>query len=129
MEVFAVLLSIIYLGIVLVFAFFLIVLLYKLWHMCNDVSSIKKQLVKNYDIETTIEFLLRIGEKEKARELLLDRILTNESIFNREAEMTQDEKIEHVFRIYEEELKKLGYDVPETTQDKTPTANQGIQVP
>ena len=123
MEVFAVLLSIIYLGIVLVFAFFLIVLLYKLWHMCNDVSSIKKQLVKNYDIETTIEFLLRIGEKEKARELLLDRILTNESIFNREAEMTQDEKIEHVFRIYEEELKKLGYDVPETSQDKTPTAN------
>ncbi len=123
MEAFAVLLSIIYLGIVLVFAFFLIVLLYKLWHMCNDVSGIKKQLVKNYDIETTIEFLLRIGEKEKARELLLDRILTNESIFNREAEMTQEEKIQHVFRVYEEELKKLGYDVPETTQDKTPTAN------
>ena len=123
MEAFAVLLSIIYWGIVLVFAFFLIVLLYKLWHMCNDVSSIKKQLVKNYDIETTIEFLLRIGEKEKARELLLDRILTNESIFNREAEMTQEEKIQHVFRVYEEELKKLGYDVPETTQDKTPTAN------
>lgn len=116
-------LSIIYWGIVLVFAFFLIVLLYKLWHMCNDVSSIKKQLVKNYDIETTIEFLLRIGEKERARDLLLDRILTNESIFNREAEMIQDEKIEHVFRVYEEELKKLGYDVPETTQDKTPTAN------
>lgn len=123
MEAFAVLLSIIYWGIFLVFAFFLIVLLYKLWHMCNDVSSIKKQLVKNYDIETTIEFLLRIGEKERARDLLLDRILTNESIFNREAEMTQDEKIEHAFRIYEEELKKLGYDVPETTQDKTPTAN------
>jgi len=123
MEAFAVLLSIIYWGIVLVFAFFLIVLLYKLWHMCNDVSSIKKQLVKNYDIETTIEFLLRIGEKEKARELLLDRILTNESIFNREAEMTQEEKIQHVFRVYEEELKKLGYDVPETSQDKTPTAN------
>ena len=119
MVVFAVLLSIIY----LVFAFFVIVLLYKLWFMCNDVSSIKKQLVKNYDIETTIEFLLRIGEKEKAKELLLNRILTNESIFNRETEMTQDEKIEHVFRVYEEELKKLGYDVPEATQDKTPTAD------
>ena len=123
MDVFAVLLSIIYLGIVLVFAFFFFVLLYKLWHMCNDVSGIKKQLVKNDDIETTIEFLLRIGEREKARDLLLDRILTNKSIFNPEAEMTQEEKIEHVFRIYEEELKKLGYDVPETTQDKTPTAN------
>jgi hypothetical protein len=90
--------------------------------MCNDVSSIKKQLVKNYDIETTIEFLLRIGEKEKAKELLLNRILTNESIFNREAEMTQDEKIEHVFRVYEEELKKLGYDVPKTAQDRMATA-------
>ncbi len=123
MDVFAVLLSIIYLGIVLVFAFFFFVLLYKLWHMCNDVSGIKKQLVKNDDIETTIEFLLRIGEREKARDLLLDRILTNKSIFNPEAEMTQEEKIEHVFRIYEEELKKLGYDVPEATQDKTPTAN------
>jgi len=117
------LLSIIIWGIYLTVAFFVFVLLYKLWLMCKDVSSIKKQLVKNYDIETTIEFLLRIGEKEKAKELLLNRILTNESIFNRETEMTQDEKIEHVFRVYEEELKKLGYDVPEATQDKTPTAD------
>jgi len=123
MDFFAVLLSIILWGIYLAVAFFVIVLLYKLWFMCNDVSSIKKQLVKNYDIETTIEFLLRIGEKEKAKELLLNRILTNESIFNREAEMTQDEKIEHVFRVYEEELKKLGYDVPEAKQGETPTAN------
>lgn len=123
MDFFAVLLSIILWGIYLAVAFFVIVLLYKLWFMCNDVSSIKKQLVKNYDIETTIEFLLRIGEKEKAKELLLNRILTNESIFNREAEMTQDEKIENVFRVYEEELKKLGYDVPAATQDKTPAAN------
>ena len=123
MDFFAVLLSIILWGIYLAVAFFVIVLLYKLWFMCNDVSSIKKQLVKNYDIETTIEFLLRIGEKEKAKELLLNRILTNESIFNREAEMTQDEKIENVFRVYEEELKKLGYDVPAATQGKTPTAN------
>jgi hypothetical protein len=121
--VLAVLLSIITWGIYLVAAFFVIVLLYKLWVMCNDVSRIKKQLVKNYDIETSIEFLLRIGEKEKAKELLLNRILTNESIFNREAEMTQDEKIEHVFRVYEEELKKLGYDVPASTQGKTPTAD------
>ena len=123
MDFFAVLFSIILWGIYLAVAFFVIVLLYKLWFMCNDVSSIKKQLVKNYDIETTIEFLLRIGEKEKAKELLLNRILTNESIFNREAEMTQDEKIEHVFRVYEEELKKLGYDVPAATQGRTPTAN------
>jgi len=123
MGVITVLLSIVYWGIALALAFFVIVLFYKLWFMCNDVGSIKKQLVKNYDIETTIEFLLRIGEKEKARELLLHRILTNETIFNREAEMTQEEKIQHVFRVYEEELKKLGYDVPETTQDKTPTAN------
>jgi hypothetical protein len=123
MDFFAVLLSIILWGIYLAVAFFVIVLLYKLWFMCNDVSSIKKQLVKNYDIETTIEFLLRIGEKEKAKELLLNRILTNESIFNREAEMTQDEKIENVFRVYEEELKKLGYDVPAATQGNTPTAN------
>ena len=123
MDFFAVLLSIILWGIYLAVAFFVIVLLYKLWFMCNDVSSIKKQLVKNYDIETTIEFLLRIGEKEKAKELLLNRILTNESIFNREAEMTQDEKIENVFRVYEEELKKLGYDVPEAKQGETPTAN------
>ena len=123
MDFFAVLLSIILWGIYLAVAFFVIVLLYKLWFMCKDVSSIKKQLVKNYDIETTIELLLRIGEKEKAKELLLNRILTNESIFNRETEMTQDEKIEHVFRVYEEELKKLGYDVPEATQDKTPTAD------
>jgi hypothetical protein len=65
MDFFAVLLSIILWGIYLAVAFFVIVLLYKLWFMCNDVSSIKKQLVKNYDIETTIEFLLRIGVKKE----------------------------------------------------------------
>lgn len=85
--------------------------------MCNDVHRIKNKLIKNDDIETTNEFLLRIGEKEKAKEALLDRILTNESIFNRESSMTQEVKIEHVFRVYEEELRKLGYSIPETKKD------------
>jgi hypothetical protein len=55
MDVFAVLLSIIYLGIVLVFAFFFFVLLYKLWHMCNDVSGIKKQLVSKDDVISLVK--------------------------------------------------------------------------
>ena len=85
--------------------------------MCNDVHRIKKKKKKNDDIETTNEFFFFFFEKEKAKEALLDRILTNESIFNRESSMTQEVKIEHVFRVYEEELRKLGYSIPETKKD------------
>ena len=117
MEFFAGFFGVVYFILWLCFIFFGLVLFYKVWQMCNDVRRIKNKLIKNDDIETTIEFLLRIGEKEKAKEALLDRILTNESIFNRESSMTQEVKIEHVFRVYEEELKKLGYDIPETKKD------------
>lgn len=102
----------------LVWGVLCLILFFKVWRMCNDVRRIKNRLIKNDDIETTIEFLLRIGEKEKAKEALLDRILTNESIFNRETSMTQEVKIENIFRIYEEEFKKLGYSIPKQKEEK-----------
>ena len=114
MEVFV---GLLYVVIYLAVFFLGIVLLYKVWSMCNDVQRIKNKIIKNDDIETTIEFLLRIGEKEKAKEALLDRILTNETIFNRESSMSQDEKIEKIFQIYQEELKKVGYSIPETNKE------------
>lgn len=117
MEVFAGFLYVVYVIIWLAVFFLGIVLLFKVWSMCDDVRRIKNKIIKNDDIETTIEFLLRIGEKEKAKEALLDRILTNETIFNRESEMSQDEKIENIFRIYEEEFKKLGYSIPEKNKE------------
>ena len=101
-----------------VWAVLCLILFFKVWRMCNDVRCIKNKLIKNDDIEATIEFLLRIGEKEKAKEVLLDRILTNDMIFDRESSMTQEVKIENVFRIYEEELQKLGYSIPKQKEEK-----------
>lgn len=90
-----------------------LVLFFKVWGMCNDVSSINKKINTNEDIETAFRFLMRIGEKEKAKDILLNRILSNETIFDSELHLTQEEKIDKIFRIYKEELKALGFDIPQ----------------
>ena len=45
-----------------------LILLFKVWGMCNDIHKIKNQIDRTDDISTRIDFLLRIGEKEKAKE-------------------------------------------------------------
>ena len=52
-----------------------IVLFFKVWGMCNDVRKIKNQIDRNDDYSTKIDFLLRIGEKEKAKEKHADWLL------------------------------------------------------
>ena len=74
--------------------------------MCNDVSKIKSQLDRNDDFSTKINFLLSIGEKEKAKEILLAKILSDESIFNTTS--TPVEKMEEVFNKYKDEFETLG---------------------
>lgn len=74
--------------------------------MCNDVSKIKSQFDRNDDFSTKINFLLSIGEKEKAKEILLAKILSDESIFNTTS--TPVEKMEEVFNKYNDEFETLG---------------------
>lgn len=105
MEDFMVLISVI-------FGILSLILFFKVWGMCNNISRINKKINKNDDIETTIEFLLRIGEKEKAKEVLLNRILTNDTIFNSRSSLTPDEKIQEICDLYKDELETLGINIP-----------------
>jgi hypothetical protein len=86
-----------------------LILLYKIWGMCNDVRKIKNQIDRNDDFSTRIDFLLRIGEKEKAKEILINRILSDERIFNTTS--TPVEKIEEICQRYKDELETLGIEV------------------
>ena len=83
-----------------------LILFFKVWGMCNDVSRIKSQIDRNDDFSTRIDFLLRIGEKEKAKEILLAKILSDESIFNTTS--TPVEKLEELSDKYHDELESLG---------------------
>lgn len=74
--------------------------------MCNDVSKIKRQLDRNDDFSTKIDFLLSIGEKEKAKEIFLSKILSDDSIFNTTS--TPVEKIEELYNKYQDEFESLG---------------------
>lgn len=95
-----------------------LILFFKIWGMCNNISRINKKINKNDDIETTIQFLLHIGEKEKAKEVLFNRILTNDTIFDNRSALTPEEKIEKILQLYEDEFKTLGISVPKTNSNK-----------
>lgn len=86
-----------------------IVLLYKVWVMCNDVRKIKNQIDRNDDYKTKIDFLLRIGEKEKAKEILINRVLSNDTIFG--STSTPVEKIEEIYQLYKDEFESLGIEI------------------
>lgn len=93
-----------------------LVLFFKIWGMCNDVSKIKSQLDRNDDFFTKIDFLLRIGEKEKAKEILISKILSDEFIFNTSS--TPVEKMEALSNKYQEEFQKLGITITKEEGDK-----------
>jgi hypothetical protein len=83
-----------------------LILLFKVWGMCNDVSKIKNQIDRNDDFSTKIDFLLSIGEKEKAKEIFLSKILSDDSIFNTTS--TPVEKMEDLYNKYKDEFESLG---------------------
>lgn len=93
-----------------------LILFFKIWGMCNDVSKIKQQINQNDDFSTKIDFLLRIGEKEKAKEIFLAKILSDESVFNTTS--TPVEKIEELYHKYQVEFEQLGIKITEKEEEK-----------
>lgn len=89
-----------------------IILFFKVWGMCNNVRDIKKQLIQDRDFAAKYKFLMGIGEKERAKELLINRILSNKEMFSGLYDITIDEKINKVYERYGEELKQCGYTIP-----------------
>ena len=86
-----------------------LVLLFKVWGMCDDVRKIKNHIVRDEDYNTKIKFLLSIGEKDKAKEILIAKVLSDESVFNLTS--TPVEKMEELYNKYHDEFESLGIEI------------------
>ena len=76
------------------------------------LAKIKKLLEKKEDFTSKFKFLINIGEKERARDYLINRILNNEGIFSTEVMWDSKDKTQMCFKTYSEELEALGIDNP-----------------
>ncbi|MBO4723536.1 MAG: hypothetical protein J5629_11515 [Muribaculaceae bacterium] len=77
----------------------------------SDVSKIKNHLIQNTDFEAKFNFLMMIGEKEKAREILINRILSNPKIFSEDAgDANSNAKM--CYDVYSKEFAALGVENP-----------------
>lgn len=86
-----------------------IVLFFKIWKMTNDVRKIKKKIDADLEIDRTdkIRIALLKGDKQKAIELLTDKLATELVRKSNEEYMTSDE-ISALKEKYAKEFLKLG---------------------
>lgn len=86
-----------------------IVLFFKIWKMTNDVRKIKKKIDADLEIDRTdkIRIALLKGDKQKAIELLTDKLATELLRKSNEEYMTPDE-ISALKEKYAKEFLKLG---------------------
>ena len=86
-----------------------IVLFFKIWKMTNDVRKIKKKIDADLEIDRTdkIRIALLKGDKQKAIELLTDKLATELVRKSNEEYMTPDE-ISALKEKYAKEFLKLG---------------------
>ena len=86
-----------------------IVLFFKIWKMTNDVRKIKKKIDADLEIDRTdkIRIALLKGDKQKAIELLTDKLATEFVRKSNEEYMTPDE-ISALKEKYAKEFLKLG---------------------
>lgn len=86
-----------------------IVLFFKIWKMTNDVRKIKKKIDADLEIDRTdkIRIALLKGDKQKAIELLTDKLATELVRKSNEEYLTPDE-ISALKEKYAKEFLKLG---------------------
>ena len=111
MEVLVIILSI-------VWTILCLILFFKIWGMCNDVRRIRKHFNQDVDFDSVFNFLIRTGEKEKAKNLLLDRILSNMTIFDKDLLISSETRIQKAAKLYENELNLLGITVQEIKKEE-----------
>ena len=81
--------------------------------LCANVAKIKKHLIQKTDFDSKFKFLMNIGEKEKAHEILINRILSNNGIFSKENYFWDAKtKTKMCFTTYGDEFKALGIENP-----------------
>lgn len=84
-----------------------IILFFKVWELCNDVRTITNNIDHEFDIEAKFNFLMSIGEIEKAKELIISNILSNGKIFDG-AKSSYQHKINLINQNYGAALNSLG---------------------
>lgn len=86
-----------------------IVLLFKIWVMTNDVKKIKKKMDADIEIDRIdkIRIALLKGDKQKAIELLTDKLAT-ELVKKSSEEFVTPEEIKDIKEKYAKEFAKLG---------------------
>ena len=94
-----------------------IILIVCFFILCLDVSKIRKRLTRQYDFESRFNFLISIGEKEKAKDLLLERIITNDNIFNEHIQLSSELRANRAAKLYAKELEALGIDISEIIKE------------
>lgn len=86
-----------------------IVLFFKIWVMTNDVKKIKKKMDADIEIDRIdkIRIALLKGDKQKAIELLTDKLAT-ELVKKSSEEFVTPEEIKDIKEKYAKEFAKLG---------------------
>lgn len=96
----------------LIFGILSLILFFKVWGMCNNVMKIKEHLIQADDVEAMFNFLMSIGEKEKAKELLIANILSDTKIFDASSYYTDEYKVNKIREVYGEALQSLCISLP-----------------
>lgn len=88
-----------------------IVLFFKLWSMTNDVKKLKNKLHADFDIDRTDEIRIALlkGDKEKAIELLTDKLAT-ELVERCSTDYIDPEGITAIKEKYAKQFAKMGVD-------------------
>lgn len=94
---------------IIVWTILCVILFFKVWKMCNDIKDLKNHILTDQNFSAKFKLLLEIGETEKAKELLLSRLLSNKELYYGFTDMG---KVNKALSLYSEELKRCGYNIP-----------------
>lgn len=100
-----------------VFGILSLVLFFKVWGMCNNVERIEKRITPKGNVAAQFYFMLSIGEKEKAKEILFNQILSDQDIFYDHSNFTYRQILAEIKETYGDALQKLDIKLPEIKEE------------
>lgn len=93
--------------IAIVFGILSLILFFKVWGMCNNVKQLKDHHLKpTEDFNAKFDFLIKIGEKEKAKDILFEHIFSQEFFSN--TEWKSSSKVTKSIKDFKEKLNQVG---------------------
>ena len=96
-----------------------IVLFFKIWVMCDDIRAIRGNFSLSSDFRFNIRKMILLGDKEKAKELILNRFfeaikdVNYKDAASDEAKKYNDKEFLRIKQELENALSKIGEEMPE----------------